>query len=136
MDRHTVKWIVSIGLAACLSITAHGSEASVPNFAAYLPQDSGAQLNALPGDANGDGVVDVADLGILGANFAGTEAQFTDGDFNGDRAVDVADLGILGANWGASQQIIVNPLPGAAWMGLSLLVVMSAWQAMRRRKLA
>ena len=56
-----------------------------------------------PGDANGDGVVDVADLGIMGANFGSTNAVVADGDFNDDGIVDVADLGILGANWTASQ---------------------------------
>ncbi len=62
----------------------------------------GAQSN-MPGDANGDGVVDVADLGVLGANFNQSNMTFADGDFNDDGIVDVADLGILGANWSASQ---------------------------------
>ncbi len=57
----------------------------------------------LGGDANGDGVVDVADLGILGANFNQSNMTIADGDFNDDGIVDVADLGILGANWTASQ---------------------------------
>ncbi len=59
--------------------------------------------STLAGDANGDGVVDVADLGVVGANFGQSDATFTDGDFNGDGIVDVADLGILGANWTAAQ---------------------------------
>jgi len=59
--------------------------------------------STVPGDANGDGVVDVADLGVLGANFNQSNMTFADGDFNGDGATDVADLGILGANWTASQ---------------------------------
>jgi len=57
----------------------------------------------VPGDANGDGIVDVADLGVLGANFNQSDMTFADGDFNDDSLVDVADLGILGANWTASQ---------------------------------
>ena len=57
----------------------------------------------IPGDANGDGMVDVADLGVLGANFNQSNMTFADGDFNDDGIVDVADLGILGANWSASQ---------------------------------
>ena len=59
----------------------------------------------IPGDANGDGLVDVADLGVLGANFGSANAVSADGDFNGDNIVDVADLGILGANWTASQAV-------------------------------
>ncbi len=60
-------------------------------------------VGAIPGDANGDGVVDVADLGVLGANFNQSNKTFSDGDFNDDGIVDVSDLGILGANWTASQ---------------------------------
>ena len=60
-------------------------------------------LAAVLGDINGDGVVDVADLGVVGANFGSTNATLENGDFTGDGNVDVADLGILGANWTASQ---------------------------------
>jgi hypothetical protein len=52
------------------------------------------------GDANGDGAVDVGDLGILAANYGGTNKTWTQGDFNGDGAVDVGDLGILAAHYG------------------------------------
>jgi parallel beta-helix repeat protein len=56
---------------------------------------------AIPGDANGDGVVDVGDLGILAANYGtASGATWSQGDFNGDGAVDVGDLGILAANYG------------------------------------
>ncbi|MBH06280.1 MAG: hypothetical protein CMJ20_08155 [Phycisphaeraceae bacterium] len=58
---------------------------------------------AIPGDANGDGMIDVGDLGIVGANFNKTDASVHDGDFNGDGAVDIADVGIVGANWSAAQ---------------------------------
>ena len=61
----------------------------------------------VPGDANGDGVIDVADLGIVGAHFNLSEVTFHQGDFNGDGTVDVADLGILGANWVAAQDLSV-----------------------------
>ncbi|MBH05824.1 MAG: hypothetical protein CMJ20_05835 [Phycisphaeraceae bacterium] len=57
---------------------------------------------AIPGDANSDGIVDVADLGVVGANFGSVNAAAGDGDFNGDGQVDVADLGIVGANWTAA----------------------------------
>jgi len=66
-----------------------------------IPEPGAGML--LGGDANDDGVVDVADLGVLGANFNQSNMAFADGDFNDDGLVDVADLGILGANWSASQ---------------------------------
>jgi hypothetical protein len=53
------------------------------------------QINFLPGDANGSGVVDVSDLGILSTNFNQTPRGPRAGDFNGSAAVDVSDLGIL-----------------------------------------
>jgi hypothetical protein len=53
----------------------------------------------MPGDANGDGMVDVGDLGILAANYGGS-GNWAQGDFNGDGLIDVGDLGILAANYG------------------------------------
>jgi hypothetical protein len=53
----------------------------------------------LPGDANHDGNVDVADLGILASNWQQSPRTFSQGDFNEDGTVDVADLGILASNW-------------------------------------
>jgi hypothetical protein len=55
----------------------------------------------LPGDANGDGMVDVGDLGILAANYGGSGKSWAQGDFNGDGLVDVGDLGILAAHYGS-----------------------------------
>jgi hypothetical protein len=52
----------------------------------------------LAADANGDGRVDVADLGILATHFNNTPPSppgRPSGDFNGDGTVNVADLGIL-----------------------------------------
>jgi hypothetical protein len=51
-----------------------------------------------PGDANLDGRVNIADLGILGANWQ-QSADWYGGDFNGDGVVNIADLGILAGNW-------------------------------------
>jgi hypothetical protein len=58
--------------------------------------------NIIMGDANGDGMVDVGDLGILAANYSGSGKTWQQGDFNGDGVVDVGDLGILAANYGTS----------------------------------
>jgi hypothetical protein len=54
----------------------------------------------LAGDANGDGIVNLADFGILRANFGRTDALFSQGDFTGDGIVNLADFGILRANFG------------------------------------
>lgn len=55
---------------------------------------------SIPGDANYDKKVDVGDLGILAANYGGSEKNWSQGDFNNDGKVDVGDLGILAANYG------------------------------------
>jgi len=52
----------------------------------------------LPGDANGDGIVDLADLTILARNWK-KPGDWSTGDFNGDGFVDLADLTILARNW-------------------------------------
>jgi hypothetical protein len=47
-----------------------------------------------PGDANLDGQVDVADLGILASHWQIT-GFWTDGDLDNNGLIDVGDLGIL-----------------------------------------
>ncbi|MBH06661.1 MAG: hypothetical protein CMJ20_10095 [Phycisphaeraceae bacterium] len=64
-------------------------------------------MSTVAGDANGDGLVDVADRDIVGLNFNAIGVQFGDGDFNGDGRIDVADLG---TNWGGSQTASLNIL--------------------------
>lgn len=52
-----------------------------------------------PGDANGDGIVDRADLAIVAANLGKDQnATFAEGDFNADGRVSLGDLGLLQAN--------------------------------------
>jgi outer membrane protein assembly factor BamB len=55
----------------------------------------------IPGDINGEGVVDVSDLGILGVNWllSGSHILNPNADINGDGVVDINDLGIMGQNW-------------------------------------
>lgn len=55
---------------------------------------------ACPGDLNGDGQVDLADLGILLADFGCLPPPNCPGDLDGDGDTDLADLGILLADFG------------------------------------
>ena len=55
--------------------------------------------STLPGDANGDGKVDINDLNALLAHYDQTGMTLADGDFNGDGRVDINDLSILLANY-------------------------------------
>ncbi len=61
---------------------------------------AGAAASLHPGDANGDGIVNLADLQILGDNWQSTTATWAQADFTGDGNVNLADLQILGDNWG------------------------------------
>jgi archaellum component FlaF (FlaF/FlaG flagellin family) len=62
----------------------------------------------IPGDANGDSMVDVGDLGILAANYGGSDKTWAQGDFNGDKLVDVGDLGILAAHYGEGVNVTLD----------------------------
>jgi uncharacterized protein (DUF2141 family) len=55
-----------------------------------------------PADLNGDGAVDLADLGILLADFGCAAPGPCAGDIDGDGDTDLADLGILLSNFGQS----------------------------------
>jgi hypothetical protein len=52
----------------------------------------------LSGDADLDGDVDVADLGILASNWQ-QAGDWRMGDFDGNGSIDVNDLGLLAENW-------------------------------------
>jgi hypothetical protein len=70
-----------------------------PDRLIYYKNGGSAKL-LYPGDANLDGLVNVADLGILATYYDDEETghDWAEGDFNGDGVVNVADLGIL-ATW-------------------------------------
>ncbi|MEM1010947.1 MAG: PEP-CTERM sorting domain-containing protein [Planctomycetota bacterium] len=88
----------------------------------------------LPGDANRDGVVDLADFGNLRSNFGLFVADYSRGDFNADGVVDLQDFGLLRANFGGDAAAL------DAWSSTvpeptsSLLVLAAGCVALRRRK--
>ncbi len=53
----------------------------------------------IPGDANGDGVVDGDDAATLAANWLAGDATWAMGDFNNDGLVNELDATLLAANW-------------------------------------
>ena len=83
-------------------------------------QTHGFELEqAIGGDANLDGTVDVNDLTIVLSNFGQSSMTWTTGDFNGDGRVDVNDLTILLSNFGqslGSSAAAMAPVPEpASW---------------------
>lgn len=55
----------------------------------------------LPGDANNDGIVDLADFNLLKAHFGLVGASREQGDLNGDAVVDLVDFNVLKENFGS-----------------------------------
>jgi MYXO-CTERM domain-containing protein len=87
-----------------------------------------------PGDANGDHMVNVGDLGILAANWGQSPRDWSTGDFNGDELVNVGDLGVLAANWGWTGAPGSAPPNVPEPAGLAMLVA-GAFTLIRRRRL-
>jgi len=65
------------------------------------PRDS-VPPPSCPGDANGDGDTNGADLSVLLAQFGSSVTPNTGGDFNGDGQVNGADLSVLLGNFGCN----------------------------------
>lgn len=92
------------------------------------------RLEAVPGraDADSNGVNDLADFGILKANF-GLGTTFATGDFTGDERVDLSDFGLLKQNFGLVSQRagaeVAVPEPSA----LALLALGGVGLALLRR---
>lgn len=112
-------WRSSYG-ANGTGLPADGNSDGLVNAADYtIWRDNAQSVSVVPGDANGDGSVDLLDLDILGQNFGLTPATLAQGDFNGDGSVDLLDLDILGQNFGAMAATAV-PEPS------SLLLMLAA----------
>jgi autotransporter-associated beta strand protein len=84
----------------------------------------------LPGDADGDGVVDAADYITVKQNFGMTDAQWAQGDFSGDRQVNWTDLQILMTNFGTRS---VGGAPAAPEPCSAVLLMFGAAALLRRR---
>jgi hypothetical protein len=86
-------------------------------------------FNALPGDANSDGRVDLSDFGVLKSNF-GQAGGLAQGDFDGSGRIDLTDFGILKSHFGQTQPTAGVPEPST--LPLALLAVLGLRLARRR----
>jgi hypothetical protein len=87
----------------------------------------------IPGDTNGNGIVDVDDAKVVAQNWGSNVGTggFAAGDFNGDGVVNAADTAILAANWGNHNGESVAGVPEP-----SMIVLLAAGLALfltRRR---
>jgi plastocyanin len=54
----------------------------------------------IPGDINGDGIVDISDAALIGVNWQKTVPPAPVlADFNGDGIIDISDAAIVGIHW-------------------------------------
>ena len=68
--------------------------------------------SAIPGDANGDGRVNLLDIVILSENWLSSDAEWADGDFNGDGVVNDVDITLLAANIQYSGPLVAGDANG------------------------
>ncbi len=71
-------------------------------YVIQLDANGGGVETLLPGDANGDGRVDINDLTIVLSNYGKTGTNWASGEFTGDGTVDINDLTIVLANYNQS----------------------------------
>ncbi|MBN1910611.1 MAG: dockerin type I repeat-containing protein [Pirellulales bacterium] len=94
-----------------------------------------------PGDATGDGYVDVLDARALAAHWL-RPGEWADGDFNSDGIINDLDASIMAANWHVRYDIEVEPDPEHStnpeasslivWSVLGLCVGAGFWRRNRR----
>jgi hypothetical protein len=93
-----------MAIGGALTLTAGSSDRYVFGYADVAPM-SCSQLVVqafLPGDADGDGTVNGADLNTVLSNYNRSGATWQTGDFNGDSAVNGADLNTVLSNYNQS----------------------------------
>jgi hypothetical protein len=95
--------------------------------------EAGTSLFGKPfnlGDTNLDGLVNAADLNVLGLHWLDDDAaSWSVGDFNGDHLVDGRDLNPVGLNWQSDIRSIAAtvPEPQLSWLLVASLSAISTF---------
>lgn len=90
---------------------------------------------AIPGDANRDGRVDLADFGILKQNFGLMPATWEQGNFDDEPSVSLSDFGVLKQNFGKTSNLAAAvPEPSGLAIALAGLTGLAVrWATGKRR---
>jgi hypothetical protein len=134
--------VPGLGVSPGVSNTSSGYSASASNV---------TLTDALLGDQNLNGTVDINDFNLFAPNFGSHITGWTNGDFNDDGVVDINDFNLLAPNFGASlgsspsglagSTALIGSLPGGssvpepASFGIISLgtVVLSSRRRVKRR---
>lgn len=91
----------------------------------------------LPGDVDGNGIVDVGDLALVVTNYGHSAVGWWSGDLNGDGEIDVSDLAILSTNYGKTLGAPVGggaPQSAAAPEPTMMVLLLSGLAILRRHR--
>ncbi|MFP4052280.1 MAG: PEP-CTERM sorting domain-containing protein [Phycisphaerae bacterium] len=100
----------------------------------YEGANLGDLLYGIPGDANLDGKVSLADLSALAGNWGSASVGFVEGDFNDDNNVSLADLSALAGNWGFGTETGTAMAPSAVPEPATLALLAVGCAGIVRRK--
>ena len=82
--------------------TCYSVQPPYPNYGYLNNMPAFIMQHQLPGDANGDGRVDINDLTIVLSNYGQSGTNWNEGDFTGSGTVDINDLTIVLAHYNQS----------------------------------
>lgn len=131
-DVDTLSWTAGqLPLDGHLSLLENGTTAvnTPTNFAGDVGEINLAPV-VVPGDTNGDQVVDLIDLNNVRNNF-GAVGPGVLGDTNNDESVDLSDLNAVRNNFGAAGSASAVPEPASAAL-LAGCAALLAWRSRQR----
>lgn len=115
---------------ASFDLTSDGS-VDVDDVSDWLSQVGtvkGYSDTILPGDIDLNGIVDAADLNVVGLNWQSTTpAGWSQGDFNNDEIVDASDLNDLALNWRSDITGLAAAVPEPSGLSLLLTATIAIW---------